>query len=395
MSEDPFRGPLSVEELRQLRIPPIPQTYADEDQPLPAPEIMRALIAGSPKLKVQVNASTDERLDPARMPAVFLPSFIEDSTDMDKLEEYTILGKGITLRTEVVVPPPRVEALGTRRWFEEFVPAPRSKQAIKKLRSVILDGVLSVLRAIQQVAVMAVIAHGEGAVIAIATLSEELRKEAYGMRRVPEEEKQALEASVLALTHVVLLAPHVLPAKAYRAFLHEAVPEIVCVLPDESTSILSVIPVKDALTTPCREIALGLPGAVEEQITFPRPAWKRPPDSPLPLYQLRPRVKTKLTVEASKEGRPTMVMEAFAGSAVLTQELVRLGFTGRAYECAPDGPKGDYLPEGDIERPENQHEIAEAIVNDKVFQLHASPSCTTWTPFQALNETAHSGSPRG
>ena len=82
-----------------------------------------------------------------------------------------------------------------------------------------------------------------------------------------------------------------------------------------------------------------------------------------------------------------MFMEAFAGSAVLTQELVRLGFTGRAYECSPDGPKGDYLPEGDIERPENQNEIAEAIVNDKVFQLHASPSCTTWTPFQALNET--------
>ena len=80
-------------------------------------------------------------------------------------------------------------------------------------------------------------------------------------------------------------------------------------------------------------------------------------------------------------------MEVFAGSAVTTQELVRLGFTGRAYECAPDGAKGAYLPEGDIERPENQHELASALTKNKIFQLHASPSCGSWTPFQALNET--------
>ena len=114
-AEDPFLEPLSSEEVRQLRTPPIPQTCAAEEKPFPAPEIMRALTSGAPKLKVQVNASSAERLDPDRMPAVFLPSFLEDSTDMDKLEEYTIIGKGITLRTEVVLPPPRVEALGTRR----------------------------------------------------------------------------------------------------------------------------------------------------------------------------------------------------------------------------------------------------------------------------------------
>merc|ERR1712032_1516571 len=138
----------------------------------------------------------------------------------------------------------------SRTTERNFVPPPRSKKSVTKLRSVVLDGILTVLRAIHQVAVMTIIAHGEGAVIAIATLSEELRKDAYGLRRVSEQERQMLEASVLALTHVVLLAPHVLPAKHYRAFLHEAVPEIVCVMPDESTSILSVLPVKDALTAP-------------------------------------------------------------------------------------------------------------------------------------------------
>ena len=107
LQEDPFLEPISSEEVRQLRTPPIPQTGAAEEKPFPAPEIMRALISGAPKLQVQVNASSAERLDPGRMPAVFLPSFLEDSTDMDKLEEYTIIGKGITLRTEVVLPPPR------------------------------------------------------------------------------------------------------------------------------------------------------------------------------------------------------------------------------------------------------------------------------------------------
>ena len=108
---------------------------------------------------------------------MFLPSFIEDSADLDKLEGYKVIGKGITLESVVVLQPPRVEAMGTRRWFEPYTPPPRSKQAIKKLRSVVLDGILTTLRAIREVAVMAVIGHGEGAVISMAIASEELRKE--------------------------------------------------------------------------------------------------------------------------------------------------------------------------------------------------------------------------
>ena len=54
----------------------------------------------------------------------------------------------------------------------------------------------------------------------------------------------------------------------------------------------------------------------------------------------------------------------------MTQELVRLGFTGRAYECAPEGPRGAYLPEGDITRPENQHDLACLLAANKIFQMH-------------------------
>ena len=76
--------------------------------------------------------------------------------------------------------------------------------------------------------------------------------------------------------------------------------------------------------------------------------------------------------------------------------MVRVGFTGRAYECAPDGPRGVYLPEGDISRPENQHELAGQIDKGTIFQLHSSPSCGGWTPFGILNGTTRSlDLPRG
>ena len=108
-----------------------------------------------------------------------------------------------------------------------------------------------------------------------------------------------------------------------------------------------------------------------ESVSFSKPAYKSPPPSPLALYQLRPRVQTKLSVVAREGGRPTTVVEVFAGSAVTTQELVRMGFIGRAYENATEGARGMYLPEGDIERPENQHELAGLLTVDKVLRTAA------------------------
>lgn len=247
--------------------------------------------------------------------------------------------------------PPRVEAMGTRRWFEPYSPPPRSKQAIKKLRSVVLDCILITLRATREVTVMALIGRGEGAVIAMVTASEDLRREAYVMRRVSEGERKELEEVAQALTHIVLLAAHVLPARSYRPLLHKSIPEIVCVFHAENTNVLAVIPTKDPLTVPGRDLALGAIGAVEGQVKYPKPAYRSPPPSPLASYQLRRRACAKLKVVNREAGRPTTVVEVFGGSAVTTQELVRFGFTGRAYECAPEGPRGAYLPEGDIERP--------------------------------------------
>ena len=70
------------------------------------------------------------------------------------------------------------------------------------------------------------------------------------------------------LSHVVLLAPHVLLAKSYRALLHAAVPEIVNVFSEETTAVLAVIPAKDALSAPSRDLALGVSGALVESVGF-------------------------------------------------------------------------------------------------------------------------------
>ena len=170
-----------------------------------------------------------------------------------------------------------MEALGIRRRLEAYSPPPRSKSFIKKLRAAVLDGILTTLRAIKEVSVTSMIGHGEGAVIAMAVLSEDLRKEAYAMRRVPDGERVALEDIARALSHVVLLAPHVLPAKSYRPLLHESVPEIVSIFAEEDTQVLAVIPTKEPLTIHSRNLAQGVFGATEEQVKFLSPAHRHLP----------------------------------------------------------------------------------------------------------------------
>ena len=47
------------------------------------------------------------------------------------------------------------------------------------------------------------------------------------MRRVPDGERLELEQAVQQVSHVILLARCVVPAKSYMSLLREAVPEIV------------------------------------------------------------------------------------------------------------------------------------------------------------------------
>ena len=90
--------------------------------------------------------------------------------------------------------------------------------------------------------------------------------------------------------------------------------------------------------------------AVTEVLTFPGPADRTIPKSPLVSYQLRhSKPVSKIDEVVGADLPPCAVAEAWSGCAILTTEMIRLGFTRRAYECSPNGEKTP-LPEGDIER---------------------------------------------
>ena len=64
---------------------------------------------------------------------------------------------------------------------------------IAKLRYILLDGVLATLRALLDLMVTSLVCHGEGAIIVLATLHPDIRRQAYKERKVPESESRKLE----------------------------------------------------------------------------------------------------------------------------------------------------------------------------------------------------------
>ena len=91
-------------------------------------------------------------------------------------------------------------------------------------------------------------------------------------------------------------------------------------------------------------------------------------------------------IKDAPDAPPREVAETWAGSAVFTTELVRLGFIGRAYECAPQGVD-THLPEGDIMRKDNQDELMHQIEKDELYALHEAPDCSSWSLMQNMNKT--------
>ena len=146
-----------------------------------------------------------------------------------------------------------------------------------------------------------------------------------------------------------------------------------------------VIPAKDPLTTAVLECSGWLQGAFAEHVHYSGPAYRTLPPDPCPLFQLRPEKQDTMPEGTHSRDLPREVAEAWAGCAAVVGELIRVGFVGRAYECSPNGTKGDYLPEGDIERPENQQELFGKIKHGSLYQLHVAPDCKSWSILQNLN----------
>ena len=127
----------------------------------------------------------------------------------------------------------------------------------------------------------------------MGTLGEDCRQAAYQERHVAEGERLELEQAVGVVEHAILLQPHAHPAKSFMPLLREAIPEIVCAIPPEEVQVVVAVATNDASPHFAMECANAIMGAVVEHVAFTGPAYKRPPGSPLALYQLRPEASTE------------------------------------------------------------------------------------------------------
>ena len=352
-----------------------------EDWDVDVPVLMRWFKIGAPGRVVSRAGRQANTL-----PSILLPNHVEHNASMEALENFSIVGKNIILKVEVVLQPPIVVPTLGRRWLEEYSPPPRNKAVQRKMRFALLDGILAGLRAAITLASVVLIGIGEGALVLMGLLSSEARQAAYKERHVPDPERLSLEEAAAALTHVVIICPHSYPVKSYMPLLREFVPEICCVVPHSETFVLVVAPSRDALHNVSQECSTAILGSVLETVKFKGPAYRTLPDSPLALFQLLKKAENvKLPIETA--GRPPReVAETWAGCAILTTELIRVGFVGRAYESRPHDAV--HLPEGDVSRAENQSELENKIVTRQLYQLHNAPDCSSWSIIQNLNKTS-------
>ena len=171
----------------------------------------------------------------------------------------------------------------------------------------------------------------------MAVLSPELRKAAYVERKAAEADRKELEEVGEALEYAVLFAPHGYPLKSYMPLLREYVPEIACIIPRAEVRTLFVIPSRDAVRQQALDCPKTVRGAISEVISFGGPAYRTIPASPCVLHQLTRGFAQKALPAVAPNQLPREVVEAWAGVALLVGKMIRLGFTGRAYECAPTG----------------------------------------------------------
>ncbi|CAE8584544.1 unnamed protein product [Polarella glacialis] len=315
--------------------------------------------------------------------AVLLPSFTNDS-DMDKLDGYAITGDNITIKAEIIVDPQIVCPLGTKRWLESYTGPPWAKKDRRRARLTVFDGMLTALRVVRDQSLTGVIAHGEGALVATALLSEELRAAAFKERHVNNEEAASLIEAYDGITHFILIAPQGFPQKSDLAFFRDHVPEVSCIVVPPDKQVVAIIPVKDPATDPSKIVAGFVQGCETFELEWKSPAYKNIP-APFKLPVARP--VAPLRKASAVADKPKTFVEAFAGSAVLCREFLRIGFTGRAFERYPLGT-GDHIADGDLSTIENQSLLKRLLLAGKIFHLHLAPDCKTFGPLNNYNPNA-------
>ena len=264
---------------------------------------------------------------------------------------------------------------GSGRWLEAYSTPPWNKEVTKRARLTLIDGVLKILRLANQV--KGVVAFGEACYLALGACDPTVREACFKERSVNVDEAFELEYNATTfLKHVVLIAPSTFPKDSYLPFLRHYFPELSHVdIGDHQVSI--VVPVDDSYTHSGRDFARLVQNAVSLELPMPKPSYRTLP-SELFLETLVPVVPTPKVV-SSPEGLPTLCAECMGGSAVLSQQLVRFGFMTRCFEKYPDGPAGAPLAEGDLGRVENQRDLGTLVINRKVYHVHLSPDCGSFS----------------
>ena len=289
------------------------------------------------------------------------------------------------MRAYAVIPPQIGDAYGTRKWLEPYSPAPHNNAILRRARLTLFDAMLATLRTSREAGILGLIAQGEGAIVAVALLNNALRECAYRERHVDTEEATKLEEVANTYSHVVLITPHSFPMKSSLPFLRTYAPEITATLLQESVQCVFVTPDKDTAKEATYALQACVHGSVIEQVHWQGPAWRTIPDK-LRLASLR-----KTLVAPSQEVNDNIsslpsayVIEGWAGSAGLTAECARYGFTCRAYEIKPS-KEDNPIQEGDILKPENLDEVLHKIANNEVYHAQLAPNCKRWSPLQNLS----------
>jgi len=277
------------------------------------PDILTCLLSGTVRgfAGVVQRPTTEE----APRACLVVPSFVENVEDLDRYQGYQVRGKGIHLKGEVVIPPQVLTPKLGKRWLEEFSPPPRNKSVQRRFRLTVLDAVLACLRMLRDAFLSDVVSFGEGSLVCMCMLSYDIRHAAYQERHVSETERLELESVVSVLVHVILVCPLACPLRSYMPLLREYVPEIVCIIPPEQSQVLVVVPTKDAAQSVGEECAKWILGSLVEHITFPGPAYRTDPKSPLTLYQLHKPSGPPALVAEGPNKPPTLAIEAWAGCA--------------------------------------------------------------------------------
>ena len=327
------------------------------------------------------NASKDKELTVA----MFVPSLLQQEEDVDKYARYSYFAGKLELKVESVLTPPIRCAEGSRRWREGYQHPPLPKKERRRMRLTLVDGILEVLRSAKQGYFTTVIAHGEGALVIATALGEGARRICYTERHVGSKEIEELEAIVAALKHVVLFAPTGHPPRSFLPLLRDFMPEVAVISPSNlNASVLVVVPVHGAAAETVRAFALSIRGAVTHECKFAGPAYRSVPVSgyEFPAFPAPPK-----RVDANMSSRSRVFVELMAGSANLSREHLRVGFTCKAYERSPQ-ENLPYPEEGDLSVLANQKEVAFEISERSVFHAHMGPDCSSFSRLSALGGTS-------